>query len=511
MLEAIIPQVYCVLDKYSKKYSRSGIVKNLNKWERNKGWLVDLLRRHSNWNEEALAVIFEVTQSREINSSLVNTYKGDLFNIFRELDKTAEEGNNFYLSLDLTTRAYSKILYNDNVITNIKHYSGVPCAVGQKTSRVINKICQRYGLDKHPEYNSRFARLADSLNPIRIKRKALLSVHPCDYLEMSNSRNSWTSCHCLEDGAYHGGTLSYMNDGCSMIFYTVDDDIEEEDYFEASKRSRQVFCFENGILLQSRLYPNTDDTEAVNTYRNIVQLAIADCFGLPNLWALKRDEKDVAGRVQTHEDSLNYPDYNYSCYHANVSLLKDSDVGADEYVLIGNTAYCLECSRVITENDSLYCDDCTDHYYTCQQCGARIREDDVNFINDGYYCDECCSYCDDCQQYIVDDLTEVHCRRGHLISVCDSCRENYYYCEDCDEYYHPDNGISLDDGFHCDDCLGKHYRKCESCGEYIYSTEAIEFDGGYYCASCAEDLTVELEENQTKVLVCVGGGIANDL
>ena len=504
MIETVIPQVYSVLDKYDKSYGRNGVTKNLNRWMNNKGWLVELLRRHSNWNEEALAVIFEVTQNREIDRYLVDTYKSDLFNIFRELDTTEEERNNFYLSLDLATGTHSKNISNDNIISNIKQYTGVPCSVGQKTSRVINKICQRYDLDKHPEYNSRFARLADSLNPLRIKRKALLSVHPCDYLEMSNRLNSWTSCHCLDDGAYHGGTLSYMNDECSMIFYTVDDDVDGN-YYEAPKRSRQVFCFNSGILLQSRLYPNTDDEEARNTYRNIVQLAIADCLVLPNLWTLKREQTEIETRFETYEDSLHYPDYDYECYKSNISILKDAHVGAEDYILIGHTAYCLSCSDIISENNSLYCDTCGESYYTCQQCGARIREDDLNFINDGYYCDDCCSYCEHCQEYTLDDTTPAYDRNGNRVYICSSCRqEDYSYCEDCEEYYYSDNGRYLEDGFHCDKCLDKHYYKCGSCGEYIHYSEAVEVENEFYCASCAEDLAVELEEKvQSKVLVSV--------
>jgi hypothetical protein len=508
MIESVIESVCGVLDRYDKSYTRSSVTVNLNRWKENKGWLIELLRRHPNWNEEALAVIFDVTESREIDTHTVCSYKNNLFDIFKELDTADEDRSNFYAAIDLATGSHSKILSNDNVVTNIKHYTGIPFVTGQKTSRVINKICQRYNLDKHPEYNAHFARLADSLNPIKIKRKALLSVHPCDYLEMSNRDNSWTSCHCLNGGAYHGGALSYMNDECSMIFYTVDDDVEGE-YYQSPKRTRQVFCFNSGILLQSRLYPNTDDEEARNTYRNIVQHTIADCLTLPNLWTLKRDHSEVSTRVDTFEDSLHYPDYDYECFKANVSILKDAHAGDADYILIGYTAYCINCSQPVSEAGSMYCSECADpDYYVCYACGSRVHEDNIHYVNGEYYCDECCSYCDHCQEYTTDDTTSVHDRCGNLISVCDYCRdEHYHYCDECEEYYHNDNGMFLDEGFICDDCLSHNYFKCERCGEYIHNDNAVEVKGEYYCSFCAGIVEDEAEENeQVTILISVCGG-----
>jgi formylmethanofuran dehydrogenase subunit E len=508
MIESVKQQIYGVLDKYDKKYTPSGVAANLERWRQNKGWLVELLRRHPNWNEEALAVIFDVTESREIDAYLVNSYRNDVLDLCADSDTPEIDRDNFRMSLATAIAPYSKNIANDRIVSDIRQYSDISCAVGQKTSRVINKICQKYGLDKNPEYNSRFARLADSLNPLKIRRKAMLSVHPCDYLEMSNRDNSWTSCHCLDEGAYHGGTLSYMNDECSMIFCTVDDDVDG-DFYQAPKRSRQVFCFNSGILLQSRLYPNTDDEEARNTYRNIVQHVIADCLALPNLWILKREDNEMSRRVETFEDSLHYPDYLYSCNKANVSILKDALVEESQYILIGHTAYCLNCSEPISETNRLHCDNCADSdLYTCYECGARVDEDDIHYVNGEYYCDECCYFCEHCHEYTTNEVTSVYNRQGRLISVCNSCRdEHYYYCEDCEEYHHYDNGVSLDDGFHCDACLSREYLKCESCGEYVHRDDANKVGGDYYCSFCAEGLIAETEKEPVTALICMGEAV----
>lgn len=496
MNEKIKEQVCAVLDKYDKGFSASGVLANLEHWQNNKGWLVELLRRHSNWNEDALAVLFEVTHSREIERSTVNSYKYELGQLINDLDVSEDDRNQFIYALDAVALTYSKTMPGADTAALVKEKCGVSCSVGQKTSRIINAICKRYGLDQHPEYNARFARLADSLNPIQVKRTALLSVHPCDYLEMSNRSNSWSSCHCLDDGEYHGGTLSYMNDGCSMIFYTVDDDVIG-DFHTAPKRTRQVFCYSDGILLQSRLYPQTDDNDARDMYRNIVQRTIADCLELPNLWTLKREHDEVVRRVCTHDDALHYRDYEYKCYHANISLLKD--MGADDYntILVGHTAYCLDCSKPVSENNTTYCDYCSDNdYVTCEDCGHRMHEDDAHYINGDYYCDNCCSYCEDCREYTTDDTTEVHGADGHTYYVCQSCLDgSYNYCEGCDGYYRNNDGHDTQDGFRCNGCFDEDYCICDDCGEYVLCEDVEEIDGKFYCESCAGTIRAEMEES----------------
>ena len=45
-----------------------------------------------------------------------------------------------------------------------------------------------------------------------------MSVHPLDYLSLSENTHNWRSCHAL-DGEYRAGNLSYMSDNCTIICY----------------------------------------------------------------------------------------------------------------------------------------------------------------------------------------------------------------------------------------------------------------------------------------------------
>lgn len=489
-MKAIIKdQVEQILGMYGKVYDDDGVMANLRAWERNKRELIGILRKHPNWSEDALAIIFEVEDIREINKADVDYCRTVLSALAYAVEISDDDRRAFQAALQTACNAYAKTITNEYSAKEVKDLTGVNCAVGQKTSRVINALCRKYGIDKHADYNTRFAALADTLNPLTVKKKALLSVHPGDYLQMSNRNNSWSSCHCLEDGGWQAGTLSYMNDSVSMIFYTVDDKITTE-YHNAPKRSRQVFAYANGMLLQSRLYPKTHDENLRENYRNIVQKALAECLGVPNLWTLKKEHDDVQKRVETDDDAMHYADYTYSNYKANVSLLKAVQIDEDDKIHIGHTAYCVCCGEALCENNNVNCCDCEDDGQdTCYHCGYRYNTNDMHDIGGEWYCDDCCGLCECCDEYVVGSLTDARNSRGHWIRVCQDCLESlFYYCESCDTYHHENHGDWIDGTFYCDDCTDEYFYTCESCGDYVRVEDAIEHDGCWYCECCAEDL-----------------------
>ena len=73
-----------------------------------------------------------------------------------------------------------------------------------------------------------------------------------------------------------GRLPTYMGDGVSMVFFTVDDEVKDH-FYRARRLTRQIFCYRDGVLPQSRLYPQNDD-DVRNLYRSMVQGVIARCL-----------------------------------------------------------------------------------------------------------------------------------------------------------------------------------------------------------------------------------------
>ena len=248
-------------------------------------------------------------------------------------------------------------------------YPTVKAVKGQKVSRIVNKVCCLLGIDKYEDYNKEFAKFSDAVNPLSIKRHTVLSCHPIDYLTMSFG-NSWASCHTIDkhnkrdmpnaySGGYSGGTMSYMLDGSSVVFYTVDAKYTGNQLELEPKINRNMFHIGEDKIIQARVYPKSnDDADGIYTkIRNIVQKVIADCMGKPNLWKLRKgtDEcEEVTNTIGVH-----YRDY-LSFDSCNVSYLKLDDSGSvnTTKIKIGHNPICPCCGKTHNSEENIECYDC---------------------------------------------------------------------------------------------------------------------------------------------------------
>lgn len=438
-MDELKQQFYEVMHKYQKPFSEEGVTANLTQWSEQKQGLLQLLRRHPIWNEKELAIVFRVEERREIDRITVDETRAAILELGRRActDDTVYE--NFETALRAATADYARIP-NEYRLDTIRQYGGIKCAPGQKASRIINRLCLKFHLDQIEEeaeagepdnrymrtvkpYNALFARLADALNPAHIEKTAVLSIHPCDFLEMSNRDNTWSSCHCLERGSYHGGCQSYMGDAVSMIFFTVSDEYTQ-DFHTAPRITREIFCYKDNVLLQSRLYP-TDLEDQKTLYRGIVQQAIATCLDKPNLWSIKRG-KDTEPYCESAADSNHYPDYEYG--YAVVSLLKgETDYGK---MTIGSVARCVCCGGEQKDHRSIRCAECGS-MFVCKGCGKTVHGYG-RYIDNHFYCKECSYRCTACGEEFIGMPRIGITRSGEQRGICPACYEQVIsVCRNC--------------------------------------------------------------------------------
>lgn len=443
-MDALTTALYDVMYFYELSFTPTGIEANLAKWREAKAPLLELLRRHPNWNEQELSIVFDFSEGRGIDHNCVDESKFELTLLAQEVGLTPEDMEDFTAALDAATADYA-VVPDPSRLPVIQQRGRIKCAEGQKASRIINRLCSKFNLDKYEvdklmgehgdnptirrvkPYNAVFARLADSLNPVEISKTGILSIHPCDFLEMSSKRNAWHSCHCLADGGYRGGCQSYMGDGVSMIFYTVDEDIKS-DFRLAPRLTRQVFCYKDGLLLQSRLYPdNNDDTRTL--YRSVVQRAISLCERTPNLWKTKRDRKEFADILVTAKGSMHYPDYEYSNY-AVMSYLHG--MPCDGVLEIGSPSLCLCCGQPYDYHNMTKCNEC-ENVVVCKDCGKVIAKPSAIQHEGAYYCGDCVPRCDHCHTIAWRSILRTAvCADGRTVHLCADCYEAAARsCEQC--------------------------------------------------------------------------------
>ncbi|MDD6828061.1 MAG: hypothetical protein PUE12_18485 [Oscillospiraceae bacterium] len=521
------------LDKRHYEYSLSAIDNILDEWCRQKQMLLSLLSKHPNWNAESLMIHFDADFSRKLDTASTRNFLYWLQD--NKVNETADEAIKWDRVLDFISRYCMDRTYLpeecDSEVTEGMYDSygnwtqrrfkplteinelipELHARVGQKTTKVVGKICTHFGIDKIKKYGTRinpvtgevednalidsydkqFAKFCDALSPIKITRHTCISLNPIDYLLMSNG-NSWRSCHYIGDyasdsGCYSSGTISYMLDQHSIIFYTVDAGFDGVCIEREPKISRQVFGYNDFQLLQSRLYPQNNDIGASDTYtdiRNIMQKVVADCLVAPNRWI-----KKSVHNVEHGNGATCYPDWDCQSSLCSTSILRGKENDDLEPIVLGAEPICVECGYRHHYDGNI---NCCNSKYTCECCGSRINEDDVYWVGDSPYCCDCVTYCERCGDYeLNDDATYIPSEDRY---VCQSCLEYYYtYCDDCEEYVSNDNATYIDEynKYVCDDCLAKYYSECKKCGNWV-DNEYLNADG--LCENCVEEMEDEEED-----------------
>lgn len=502
-----------LLNEYDYYWESHAINKIIDEWLTKKGALIELFKKHPNYIDGKYMIAYDIDVERKIDTSVIGKFFDWIITecmrnrdyIEKLPDEVKPVGTAFMkpepwelITWDLV--CISERTLNENYANKInKVLPNIRAKVGEKTCRVVNRICRYLGYDKHPDYNREYAKYADALSPVMIKRHTVLSIHPVDYLTMSFG-NSWASCHTIDkcnkrrmpnnyEGCYSSGTISYMLDNCSMVLYVVDSAYKGSEYYLQPKVNRQMYHYANGILVQGRLYPQNNDGAKVEytTYRQVVHSILSACIDAPNLWSTKHGTEEIRNWVDA--SGTHYRDY-FNFDSCTISFLKeifDEDSAYD--VEIGAEPICIECGdRHDCESNINCCRDLTKRY-TCADCGCTIDEDDVVWIDDEPYCRDCVSYCDYCGEYVRGDVDYIDGRY-----VCEYCVENHFtYCDECHEW-HENHEMEYIDGIGdiCYSCLSDNYTRCEPCGEWMRNEDAHEVtdEFGYtywYCDECYEE------------------------
>ena len=517
--ETLLDQMENLLDEYDYEYTDRALNEIIDTWANNKKDLITAFKKHPNYLEGKFMIVFSHDFERGIDLNALGGFKSwvinkDVVNYVKENNfmpesmkkETSLNGQkypteifNFLFEIPKYTFQYIDSEFADKLNRICPE---VHAHDGQKTSRVINKLLTYIGVSKHPEYNREFAKYADALNPLKITRHTILSVNPLDYLTMSFG-NSWASCHTIDKqnkrkmpNSYHGmyssGTISYMLDSPSMVFYTVDASYDGNDFWNEPKINRQMYHWGEDKLIQGRLYPQDNDgcSTGYTAFRSIVQKIMSEIFDFPNFWTVSKGTSEAGKYIES--EGTHYRDYDN---FENCTLSRPKGNDNDNDITVGHAPICIECGY---EHD---CEDnisCCHNGVKCAACGEYVDEDDAIYIDGEPYCRDCVFYCDDCGEYYVGEGTYVHDSRCYELCVCESCRDEYYECcAECGEYHPRDymNYIESQGEYVCSDCCDYYYSFCEECGECFRNNNLREHKGKMYCEDCLR----EILEHETEI------------
>lgn len=512
----ILDSLMRLLDEYDYNYTLHALNDIIDEWANKKSTLIEAFKQHPNYVDGKFLIAFNCDFHRDFDKDAVLSFYKWLecqcmmemvdslpedINIKRINDECAWLPDGLFRFLaDMDDWAKERTISEELAQEIDKVLPQIHPHAGQKTSRVVNKICAYLNYDKHPDYNREFAKFADGLNPLTIKRHTVLSINPLDYLTMSFG-NSWASCHTIDknnkrrmpndySGCYSSGTISYMLDESSMVFYTVDSKYDSDDYWSQPKINRQMFHYGEDKLVQGRLYPQSnddDDNGGYTQYRNIVQEIMSIIFDFPNIWTLRKGSRAASEYIYSR--GTHYRDYeNFD----NCSLSTIKGVDNDRTFNVGACPICVNCGERHDVEHNINC--CVDKR-VCVCCGRLIHEDDGHCVGDQFYCDDCVTYCDECGYYEPND--RVRYIDNLNIHVCEDCLDDYYYyCDRCGQYHRIGNEHYLENLniYVCPYCF-EDYIQCDECGDYQRISDMYEKDGEYYCEDCYKEEDEDVSED----------------
>lgn len=514
--ETLLREMEGLLDEYDYDYTEDALNTIIDTWAEDKADLITAFKKHPNYLEGKFMIVFSHNFDRTVDKNAVSDFKNWLTSydtaisvrefmpdameeeVVADGKKYPEDIYYFFIDIQNETNQYisQEVADKANAIR-----PDFRAREGQKMSRIMNKLCNYVGITKLPDYNREFAKYADAINPLQITRHTILSINPLDYLTMSFG-NSWASCHTIDkqnkrnmpnsyQGMYSSGTISYMLDSTSMVFYTVDASYNGNDFWNEPKINRQMFHWGEEKLIQGRLYPqdNDNNAEGYKPYREIVQKIMSELFDFPNYWTVKKGTRE-AGRYVISEGT-HYRDYdNYS--NCNLSIPKGTE--NEECITVGHDPICIQCGEEHDTEDNI--NHCAEALF-CADCGCVIDDEDNGVWIDGsLYCRSCVNYCDCCGEYTRDDVTYIESEDRY---VCDDCLHEYYeYCEDCGEYFDRNNMtfVESEDAYFCDDCIEDGFCTCGHCNQLFRNRVLTEFDDEELCSDCLEEAKAEAEANE---------------
>ena len=296
-----------------------------------------------------------------------------------------------------------------------------------------------------------------AIQECKITGRLCLSVHPLDYLSVSENTYNWRSCHAL-DGEYRAGNLNYMCDKSTIVCYLKGTEDAHLPHFPSSipwnsKKWRCLLYLSDDwrAMFAGRQYPMTID-KMLDRIQQVAKLAL-DLRGSWSAWhndqITQFDFKDhnvdtlyfnnpyipMAGKIYPIRNLIKDGEYTHhyndllrsTCYIPYYCWSKE--ISKDNlHFHIGEEIKCLCCGKnKLADHDNIYCCDCYDQEElegcTCADCGNFTIDRDLRYIEryDVWVCQWCYDHnyiiCGQCHDLVAENETTEH--HGH--SYCQRC------------------------------------------------------------------------------------------
>ena len=372
-------------------------------------WLFEILGKELIISKEV-----EVSMSAtELESNMakikygINTPASDFLNRYHQTfclynsENYSKEASYYLMSL-VSPSVLAKNIYEEETffINNPKTNKPFKIQQGCKASKTIAKLAEMYDIEGIEDFRTAHSQ---ALNQKTLKGELCLSIHPLDYMTMSDNDNDWSSCmNWKESGCYRQGTVEMMNSPYVVVAYLKSKNSEMTGFpynlTWNNKKWRELYIVSNEIITNIKGYPyqsNELTGLVMDWLRELVEPFVKLGEKKYEFEGYDIEEENVRFDPCTH-----YMYNDFSTYLHHQAFLgedylayvheKGSDIMTFRY---SGVSECMRCGQtgILVENEGqLLCSDCQPLNY-CDVCGCAISEYEVeNYYADGYTCCESC-------------------------------------------------------------------------------------------------------------------------
>ena len=295
---------------------------------------------------------------------------------------------------------------------------------GCKPVKILGKIANATGIEGFENFRLEHSRV---LNQKKLKGYLCLSIHPLDYITMSDNEYGWDSCmNWRSNGCYRMGTVEMMNSPLVVVAYFKGSKTMR--FYGGSwnsKKWRNLFIVNDEFITSIKGYPYQSSDLDVACLDMIKDLAEKNLG-----W--RYDDKVHWHEYESHGEGFNLDSETSVYFDFNTNFM---------YNDFGNGNISAFVLSKDTDNTDFYCE--YSGVPECMYCGGIVSSDEIHYPNsDSWVDDSDCLICSDCLHY----------------ESCDCCEERIY----------GDNYYELDDHILCESCYYDHRQYDPLDGEYHY-------------------------------------------
>ena len=373
----------------------------------------------------------------------------------------------------IADKAIAKNKYTGPSFSIISAKTGKKIAInsGCKVIRTLSKLVDEFDLD-HEMFERFRLKHSMALNDACKNAELVLSIHPLDFMTMSDNNHNWESCMSWDnEGCYRQGTVEMMNSNCVVVAYIAGDNktykpgYGKDDLQWNSKRWRELFIITDDIITGVKGYPywnRSIEAEVVEWIKELQEVNRGKTYNL-------RCEKYEEGERIPYTNSLTGEVIKYFKPHFTTELMyndfsaghhygwfnvDDNPANNILYVYYSGPSECMWCGDSFEESDGnedsygLFCSYCEGYDCRCHNCGSLGSEEDMYEVNGELYCQYCyddlptCASCDEKFEYERHPVYIFHngkrldpyiresliwASTPTTVSLCEDCFEKYVH------------------------------------------------------------------------------------